>query len=260
MDDALNFVATLRTITFLLAFVSPVLTAILIGFLWFRPRRFRMPAVLPGIPLALISPVLLVFVAVNGVLKVFQELATGNLRGIRNLASSIAAVTGYIPIAIALSIGCVVALVIFQMICDRRDRETEWSEPQDRPAPRIVFILSTISALAAMALLWVFEGTLDLIFLVSDSARLPEARLRFVHMGIEEVAAMISHRLMLSSVLSLALAAAFLAAPLFLLAGEVPEWIRTQSWTLAIVTVVCLILFGVVYHNEILYMIAITQR
>jgi hypothetical protein len=260
MDESLNFVGTLRTITLTLAFVSPVLTAILIGFLWFRPRRSRMPAVLPGIPLALISPLLQVFVAVYGVLKVFQELATGRLRGVRNLASSIAAVIGYFPIAIALSIGCIVALVIFQMICDRRDRETEWNEPEDRPAPRIVFILSAISALAAMALLWVFEGALDLVFLVSDSARLAEGRMRLGHMGTVEMAAMISHRLLLSSVLSLALAAAFLAAPLFLLVGEVPEWVRTQSWTLAIVTVVCLILFGVVYHNEILYMISITQR
>ncbi|HME57044.1 MAG TPA: hypothetical protein VKF63_01805, partial [Terracidiphilus sp.] len=69
MDGALNFIGILRSITFSLAFVSPVLTAILIGFLWFRPRRSRMPAVLPGIPLALISPMLLVFVAVNGLLK-----------------------------------------------------------------------------------------------------------------------------------------------------------------------------------------------
>jgi hypothetical protein len=219
-----------------------------------------MPAVLPGIPLALTSTVLQVLVGAIGILSAFQQIATHRQAGIRNVAEAIADATESFPIAIVLSIGCIVALMIFQMICDRRDEQTEWSEPEDKPAPRIVFILSAISALAAMALLWFFERTIDLIFVIVDSARLSEAQLRLSHMSIVEVAAMISHRLMLSSALSLALAAAFLAAPLFLLAGEVPEWVRTQSWTFAIVTLVCLILFGVAYHNEILYMISLTQR
>jgi hypothetical protein len=218
-----------------------------------------MPAVLPGIPLALISITLQVLVGAIGIPAAFQQIALHKNAGIKNVVEAITDATGSFPLAIALSIGCIVALVIFQRICDQRDEQIEWSEPPDRPAPRIVFFLSTIYALAAMALLWFFESTIDFIFVIIDSARQTEAQLRLGHMGIAEVAAMISHRLLLSTALSFVLTAVFLSAPFFLLAGEVPEWVRTQSLTFAIVTVGCLILFGVAYHNEITYIISLTQ-
>ncbi len=259
MNGAMESVSAFGPITFVMAFVGPVLILILIGVLWFCPRRFRMPAVLPGIPLALTSIGLQVLVGTFGILRAFQEIATQRLAGVRNVAGSIAAVTGSFAIAITLSIGCVAALVVFQVICDRRDEQTEWSEPEDNLAPRIVFFLTAMSALATMALLWFFERTVDLVLVIVDRTRMAEAQQRIGHLGMAELAAVISHRLILCEVFSFALVGLFLAAPFSLLAGEAPEWVRAQSWTLAILTALCLIPFGVTFHQEILYMISLTQ-
>jgi hypothetical protein len=259
MNGAMDSVSAFGPITFLMAFVGPALTLILIGFLWFYPRRFRMPAVLPGIPLALTSIALQVLIGAFGMLRAFQEIATHRQAGVRNVAGSIAAVTGSFAIAIVLSIGCVATLVIFQAICDRRDEQTEWSEPKDSLAPGIVFFLTAISAFAAMALLWFFERTVDLVLVIVDRTRTAEAQQRIGHMGMGELAAVISHRLLLCEALSFALVGLFLAAPFSLLAGEAPEWVRVHSWTLAILTAVCLIPFGITFHQEILYLISLTQ-
>ena len=258
MDGSMHFSGIISPITLPLAFVSPALTAILIGFLWFR--RPRVPAVLPGIPLALLSIALQVLPGTIGILSAFQKISTRRQAGLKNVGEALADATGSIPIAIALSIGCIVALMIFQIICDRRDEQTEWNEPKDKPTHRIVFILSAISALATMALLWFFERTLDIICVIVDPARLSEAKPILNQISMGGAAAMISQRLLLGAALSLVLAAAFLCAPLLLLVGEVSDWVRTQSWTFAIMTVVCLILFGITYHNQILYMISLTQR
>jgi hypothetical protein len=260
MNGATDSVSAFGSIAFPMAFVGPALTLALIGFLWFGPRRLRMPGVLPGIPLALTSIALQVLVGTLGILAAFQEIATRKLAGVRNVAGSLVAATGSLPIAIALSIGCVAALLIFQVFRDKRDEQIEWSEPEDKPAPRIVFFLTALSALATMALLWFFERTLDLILVVVDATRGAEAHLRFGHLGIGGAAALISHRLLLSAGLSFALMALFLAAPFSLLAGEAPEWVRGQSWTLAILTALCLIPFGIAYHQEILYMVSLTQH
>jgi hypothetical protein len=259
MNGAMDSVSGFGPITFLMAFVGPALTLILIGFLWFCPRRFRLPAVLPGIPLALTSIAFQVLIGTFGILRAFQEIATQKRAGVRNVAGSMVAVTGSFTIAIALSIGCVVVLTIFPVISDRRNEEAEWSEPVDKLAPRIVFFLTAISALAAMALLWFFERTVDLIMVIVDGRRMAELQQRLGHIPIAQVAAVISHRLILCEVLSLALLALFMVAPFSLLAGEAPEWVRGQSWTLAILTALCLLPFGIAFHQEILSMISLTH-
>jgi hypothetical protein len=259
MNGKLDSVAGFGHIALVMAFAGPALTVILVVFLWFGPRRFRMPAVLPGIPLALTSIALQVMIGTFGILKAFQEIATRKLSGVRSVAGSMAEVTRSFPIAMALSIGCVAALLIFQVLRDRRDEQTEWSEPKDKPAPRIVFFLTALSALAMMGLLWFFERTVDLIMVIVDAKRKTEAQMIIGHMGIGEVAATISRRLILSEALSVALIALFLAAPFSLLAGEAPEWVRVQSWTLAILTAVLLIPFAIVYHQEILYMLSLSR-
>jgi hypothetical protein len=259
MNGASASVSAFGPITFVMAFVGPTLTAILISFLWFGPRRFSLPAVLPGIPLALTSIVLQVLAGTFGILMAFQDIAARRQAGVRSVAGSIAVVTGSFTISIALSIGCVATLVIFQVIRDRRDEQTEWSQPENKPAPRIVFFLTAISAGAAMALLWFFERTLDLIMVIVDSTRRAELQQRFGQLGIGEMAAVISHRLILCEVLSFFLFALFLAAPFSLLAGEAPEWVRGQSWTLAILTALCLVPFGIAFHQEILYVMSLTH-
>ncbi len=259
MNGASASVSAFGPITFAMALVGPVLTLILIGFLWFGPRRFRLPAVLPGIPLALTSIVLQVLAGGIGILTAFQEIATQRLSGIRAVAGSMAVVTGSFTISIVFSIGCIAALVIFQVIRDRRDEQTEWSEPGNKLAPRIVFFLTAISALATMVLLWFFERTLDLIMVVVDSTRKVEAQQRLGDLGMGDVAAMISHRLIFCEALSFVLLVMLLAAPFSLLAGEAPEWVRGQSWTLAILTALCLIPFGIAFHQEILYLTSLIR-
>jgi hypothetical protein len=259
MNGALGSVSAFGPISFLIAFVGSALTLILIVFMWFGPRRFRMPAVVPGIPLALISIALQVLIGAFGIQTAFREIVTQRLFGVRYVAGSIAVVTGAFTTAIALSIGCVVALLIFQAISDRRDEQTEWSEPEDKLAPRIAFFLTALSALAALALLWFFERTVDIIMLVVDASRKAEAQQTLGHMRIGEAAAMISHRLLLCEAFSFALVALFLTAPFSLMAGEAPEWVRVQSWTLAILTALCLIPFGIVFHQDIVYMISLTH-
>jgi len=260
MNGAMDSVSGFGSLTFVMAFVGPALTLILVAFLWFGPRRFRLPAVLPGIPLTLTSIALQVLIGAFGILTAFQEIATQKRAGVRAVAASMAAVTGSFAIAIALSIGCVVALVIFQVIWDRRDEQTEQSEPENKLAPRIVFFLTTISALATMALLWFFERTLDLIMVIVDSTRKVEAQQRLGNIAIGEVAGVISRRLLLCELFSFALLALLFTAPFWLLAGEAPEWVREKSLTLAIVSALCLIPFGIAYHQEILYMISLAQR
>jgi hypothetical protein len=263
MNGALDSVSAFPTITFLLAFLGPVLTLALVAFLWFGPRRFRMPAVLPGIPLALASIAPQVFVGALGILMAFQQIATQKRAGVRSVAGSMAAVTGSFTTAIFLSIGCVVALVIFQAMRDRRDEQidelTEASEPANKLAPRIVFLLTSISALATMALLWFFERTLDLIMVICDNSRKAEAQQRLGNIPIGEVAGMVSRRLLLCELFSFALLVLLLTAPFWLLAGDAPEWVREKSFTLAIITALCLIPFGFAYHQEIVYMISLTQ-
>ena len=259
MNGAMASVSAFGTITFVLAFVGPTLTLILICFLWFGPRRFRLPAVLPGIPLALTSIALQVLVGAFGILRAFQEIARNRLAGVRNVAGSMAVVTGSFAISIALSIACVVALVVFQVFRDRRDEQIEWPDPGNKLAPRIVFFLTAISAVAAMALLWFFERTINLIMVIADSTRKVEAQQMLGQMRIGDMAAVISQRLILCGVFSLALFALFLLAPFSLFAGESPEWVRGQSWTLAILTALCLIPFGIAFHQEILYMISLTH-
>lgn len=260
MNGAVDSVSLFGPLTFAAAFVSPALTLILILFLGFGPRRFRIPAVLPGIPLALTSITLQVFLGTAGILAAFQEIATHRLAGVRNVAGSMAAVTGSFTLSIALGIGCIAALLILQVLRDRRDEQSEWPEPPDKLAPRIAFFFTAFSAFAGMALLWLFERTVDLIMIIVDSKRAAEAREQLGQIAMGSVAAMISHRLVLCEALSIFLFTVFLVAPVSILAGDVPEWIRRQSWTLAVLTALCLIPFAIAYHNEILYMISLTQR
>ena len=260
MDGAMQSVAGFGTLTFVIALIGPVLTLILIAFLWFGPRRLRVPAVLPGIPLALTSIAPQVLIGGFGILQAFQEIASQRRTGVRNVAGSMATVTGSFTLAIYLSIACVVALVIFQRIRERRDEQTERSEPENKLAPRIVFFLTAISVLATMAVLWFFERTLDLVMVICDSTRKFEAQQRLGNIPIADVAGMISRRLLLCEFLSFALTAFLFTAPFWLLAGDAPEWVREKSLTLAIVTALCLIPFGIAYHQELLYMISLTQR
>jgi hypothetical protein len=263
MNGALDSVAGFPTITFLLAFAGPVLNLLLIAFLWFGPRRLRMPAVLPGIPLALTSIAFQVLIGAYGILMAFQEISTQRRTGVRNVAGSMAAVTGSFTTAISLTIGCVVALIIFQALRDRRDEkrdeQTEPIEPGNKLAPRIVFFSTAICALATMALLWLLERTLDLIMVICDTTRKAEVQQRLGNIAISEVAGMISRRLLMCELFSFSLLTFFLTAPFWLLAGEGPEWVREKSLTLAIVTALCLIPFAFTYHQELLYMIHLTQ-
>jgi hypothetical protein len=259
MNGALDSVSAYPSITFVLAFVGPVLTLILIAVLWFFRRRLRLPAVLPGILLALTSIAPQVLLGGIGILTAFQDIASNRRAGVRAVAGSLAAVTGSFATAIFLSIGCVVALVIFQIICARSDDETERPDPGNKLAPRILFFFTTASALASMALLWFFERTLDLIMVICDNTRKFEAQQRLGNIAIGDVAAVISRRLILCEFFSFALLALLLTAPFWLLAGEAPEWVQEKSLVLAIVVALCLIPFGVAYHQEILYMISLTQ-
>jgi len=263
MNGALDSVSAFPTITFLLAFVGPVLNLFLIAFLWFGPRRLRMPAVLPGIPLALTSIAFQVLIGAYGILTGFQEIATQRRAGVRNVAGSMAAVTASFTTAISLTIGCVVALVIFQTIRERRDEQTdeqnESPEPGNKLAPRIVFFTTAISTLATMTLLWFFERTLDLIMVFCDTTRKVELQQRLGNIPVGEVAQMVSRRLLLCELFSFALLTFFLTAPFWLLVGDPPEWVREKSLTLAIVTALCLIPFAIAYHQELLYMIHLTQ-
>jgi hypothetical protein len=258
MNGAMASVSAFGPITFVMAFAGPTLTLILICFLWFGPRRLRLPAVLPGIPLALTSIALQVLAGGIGILTAFQDIATNRQTGVRNVAGSMAVVTGSFTISIVLSIGCIVALLILQVSRDRRDEQTEWSEPGNKLAPRIVFFLTAMSAIATMALLWFFERTLDVIMVIVDSRRKVEAQQMLGQMRIGDMAATISHRLIFCEAASFVLLVILMAAPFALLAGEAPEWVRTQSWTLAILTGICLIPFGVAFHQEVLYIISLT--
>jgi hypothetical protein len=240
------------------AFAGPALTLIFIAVFWFGRRRFRLPAVLPGIPLALISIAPQVLIGAFGILTAFQEIASDKRTGVRAVAASLAEVTGSFATAILLSIGCVVALVVFQ-VCGRRNEETERSEPGNKLAPRIVFFMTAASALATMGLLWFFERTLDLIMVIVDSTRKVEAQQRLGDVGMGEVAAIISHRLIFCEAFSFVVLVMLLAAPFSLLAGEAPEWVRGQSWTLAILTALCLIPFGIAFHQEIFYLTSLTH-
>jgi hypothetical protein len=263
MNGAMDSVANFPPVTFFLAFVGPVLTLALVAFLWFGPRRLRMSAVLPGVPLALVSIVVQVLIGTFGILMAFQQIATQQRAGVRNVAGSMAATTGSFTTAISLSIGCVVALLIFQAIRERRDEQrdelTEPSERGNKLAPRIVFFLTAISALATMALLWFFERTLDVIMLICDNSRKGEAQERLGSIPTGEIAGAISRRLVLCELFSLALLALLLTAPFWLLAGEGPEWVREKSLTLAVVIALCLVPFAFAYHQEFVYMISLAQ-
>jgi len=259
MNGAVDSVSGFGSLTFVVAFAGPALTLIFIAVFWFGRRRFRLPAVLPGIPLALISIAPQVLIGAFGILTAFQEIASDKRTGVRAVAASLAEVTGSFATAILLSIGCVVALVVFQVICGRRNEETERSEPGNKLAPRIVFFMTAASALATMGLLWFFERTLDLIMVICDSTRKVEAQQRFGNVPIGEVAGVISRQLLMCELFSFALLAFLVTAPFWLLAGEAPEWVRERSLTLAIVIALCLIPFGIAYHAEILYMISLAR-
>jgi hypothetical protein len=259
MNGALDSVSAYPSITFVMAFVGPILTLILIAILWFFRRRLRLPAVLPGILLALTSIAPQVLVGGIGILTAFQQIATQRHTGVRAVAGSMAAVTSSFTTAIWLTIGCVVALVVFQIICAQRDDETERPDPGNNLAPRILFFFTAASALASMALLWFFERTLDLIMVICDNSRKIEAQQRLGDIAIGDVAAVISRRLLMCEFFSFALLAILLTAPFWLLAGEAPEWVQEKSLVLAIVVALCLIPFAIAYHQEILYMISLTQ-
>ena len=196
---------------------------------------------LPGIPLALVSIAAQVLIATFGILTAFQQIATQQRTGVRNVAGSMAAVTGSFTTAICLSIGCVVALVVLQVLRDRRDEQraeagsesgyessgepAEPNGPKDRLAPRIAFFLTTISALAAMGLLWFFERTLDVIMLISDT-RKAEAQERLGSAPIGELAGLISRPVDSLRGVLLRPPGLFFTAPFWLFAGEGPEWVR----------------------------------
>ena len=260
MNGALDSVAGFPTITFVMAFLGPVFTLILIAILWFFRRRLRLPVVLPGILLALTSIAPQVFIAGFGILAAFQQIASEKQTGVRAVAGSMAAVTSSFATAIYLSIAGIVALMIFQIICDRANEQIDRVEsPENKLAPRILFFFTTGSALATMALLWFFERTLDLIMVICDSSRKFEAQQRLGDIPIGEVAGVVSRRLLLSEFFSFALFALLITAPFWLLAGDAPEWVREKSLTLAIVIALCLIPFGIAYHYEVLYMISLTH-
>jgi hypothetical protein len=259
MNGALDSVSAYPSITFAMAFVGPVLTLILIAILWLFRRRLRMPAVLPGILLALTSIAPQVLIGAFGILTAFQQIASDRRTGVRAVAGSMAAVTSSFTAAIYITIACIAALVIFQIFCAQHDEETERPDPGNKLAPRILFFFTAASALASMAILWFFERTLDLIMVICDNSRKFEAQQRLGNIAIGSVAAVISRRLLMCEFFSLALLALLLTAPFWLLAGEAPEWVREKSLTLAIVIALCLVPFGVAYHQEILYMISLTQ-
>jgi hypothetical protein len=263
MNDTVTGLEILRPIGFVLALVGPGLVAILIAYFWFGPRAARMPAPVAGIPLALASIPLLVLIGTGGVLMGFQEIAVGKLRGIRNVAEIVAQAAGSLPLAIALSIGCVAALLVFQGMCDRREGETESSGTPRETVPRILFSLSVLSAFATIAAMWYFYQTLDLILAIVDKARNAEAQFRLEQMGVKgigEAARIISSRLLWGGGLSFVVAGFCLVAAILLCrVGEVPDWIRTHSWTFAIVLMACLAGFGVAYHQELQYVLSLAQ-
>jgi hypothetical protein len=260
MNGALDSVAGFPAITFVMAFLGPVLAIIFIAIFWIFRHRLRLPAALPGTLLALTSIAPQVIIGAFGILTAFQQIATQRQSGVRAVAGSMAAVTSSFALAISLSIGGIVALIIFQVICDRSEEPIERTESaENKLAPRILFFFTTASALATMALLWFFERTLDLIMVICDTSRKFEAQERLGNIPIEEVAGVISRRLLVCELFSFALLALLVTAPFWLLAGEAPEWVHEKSLTLAIVIALCLIPFGIAYHHEILYMLSLTH-
>jgi hypothetical protein len=259
MDGALDSVSAFPSITFVVAFIGPVLTLLLIAILWLFRRRLRLPAVLPGILLALTSIAPQVLIGAFGILRAFQQIASDRRTGVRAVAGSMAAVSSNFTTAIYFTIACVVALIIFQIFCAQHEDDSERPDPGNNLAPRILFFFTAASALASMALLWFFERTLDLIMVICDNSRKLEAQERLGNIAIGSMAAVISQRLLLCEFFSFTLLAILFTAPFWLLAGEAPEWVREKSLVLAIVTALCLIPFGVAYHQEILYMISVAQ-
>ena len=96
--------------------------------------------------------------------------------------------------------------------------------------------------------------------IIVDSTRGAEAQEKFGQVPIGNVAGIISHRLVACDLISLLLFPLLLMAPLSLFVREGPEWVRMQSWTLGILTILLLIVFAFAFHQELLYMISLTQR
>jgi hypothetical protein len=261
MNGALDSVSAFPSITFVAAFIGPVLTLILVAILWFFRRRLRLPAVLPGILLALTSIAPQIMIGAFGILRAFQQIASDRRTGVRNVAGSMAGVSSNFPTAIYFTVACIVTLIAFQIFCAQHDNvdDSERPTPGNNLAPRILFFFTAASALASMALLWFFERTLDLVMVVCDNSRKLDAQRLIGDTPIGDVAAVISRRLLVCEFFSFALLAILFTGPFWLIAGEAPEWVRERSLTLAIVILLCLIPFGVAYHQEILYMISLTQ-
>jgi len=238
-----------------LPFIGPALTVILMGYLWYGPTRLRIPAIVPGIPLALTSIALPVLAGTLGVLETFQDISTQKSTGIRSLANSIAEAMRFFPTAVVWSVGCILALGVFQVIRGRHGDRDQFSTRPKWTVPRSVFFWSLVSVLATVGLLWFFQRTIDLIFLIADPSRLSEANIRLGQISLGEVAAMISHRLVWSGVLSLAICPLLVqAAQLSLQVGEVSNWMRKASWTVAIIVTACIIPSGIVYYRELRYL------
>lgn len=260
MNGALDSVAGFPSITFVVAFLGPALTLILIAILWLLRRRLRVPAVLPGILLALTSIAPQVLIGAFGILTAFQQIATQRTAGVRAVAGSMAAVTASFATAIYLAVASIVALVLFQLLSARSEEEDEpLPSEENNLAPRILFWVTSASASATIALLWFFERTLDLIMVVCDPSRNLEAQERLGSVPMGEVAGMVSHRLLACEFFSFALVALLFTAPFWLLVGPAPDWVRERSLTLAILIGLCLIPFGIAYHHDVLYMISFTH-
>jgi hypothetical protein len=147
------------------------------------------------------------------------------------------------------------ALGVFQVIRGRHGDRDQFSTRPKWTVPRSVFFWSLVSVLATVGLLWFFQRTIDLIFLIADPSRLSEANIRLGQISLGEVAAMISHRLVWSGVLSLAICPLLVqAAQLSLQVGEVSNWMRKASWTVAIIVTACIIPSGIVYYRELRYL------
>jgi hypothetical protein len=259
--DFLNSLGNDSLIRSLVPYIAPILVAILIGYFRYGPAELRMPASLPGIPLAFISVLIQIVLCVRNVLNTFEQIATQKSSGLGAIADGLSKSLQFFPRTFAMSVISVAAVMLFQVLFKRSDSEPVKRESSSWEIPRGVVIWTSVVVIAGTVLMWLLENTIDLVFLISDRTRSAEATRKLAGMDIGVLAGMISNHLLWTAGLSLALIiATFRYLQFVLQCGKVSNWIRASSWVISVFAIGSLSIAWIVYHHEMKYAVSLIPK
>ena len=216
---------------------GPILVVLMLCFYRMRRGQPLPPPLFPAIPLALTSvsiPVVAANLLIINTFEIKAKVADGATLAAGLTDSWLLLMWGVIEFG-----ACIVVAAIFQIMTGEAAKEVKADGMAGSPLSMGPAAWSAAAALAVGILAWFFGDTVQLIAMVSDSARIPEARAHLGNMDVGAFSKLVSSRLV-----RLSLSAFFLTGVLIAVAIRCLKPGRVRRWDVAISGLLAIVLLG----------------